>query len=297
MTILLTGASGFVGSYLQKVLPSMPLEDESGIIDIREADRLESALKRCKPNSVIHLAAQSFVPASFEDPETTFDINFKGTFNLLKALKKAEFSGIMIYVSTGDVYGRVHSVDLPIHEDHPLRPRNPYAVSKVAAEALCYQWSQTESFKILIVRPFNHIGPGQAANFVVSNFAKQILEIKRGTIDPIINVGDIEVTRDFTDVRDIVRAYSLLLEYGKNGEAYNVCSGKERTIRDLLDIMLSLSKVEVEIRKDVSRMRPSEQRRVRGDFSKLKSDTGWSPQIPLEQTLTDVLDYWDKILP
>jgi GDP-4-dehydro-6-deoxy-D-mannose reductase len=296
MTTLVTGAGGFVGSFIRKLLPSIPLEDEFGFIDLREEDRLFSAITKFKLQSVIHLAAQSFVPVSFKEPQVTFDINFKGTFNLLTALKQAGFTGRMIFVSSGDTYGLIQSADLPLHEEHPLRPRNPYAVSKVAAEALCYQWSQTESFEIISVRPFNHIGPGQNESFVVSDFARQIIEIKLGMNEPVINVGDIEATRDFTDVRDIVRAYKLLLEFGKNGEAYNVCSGEERTIRSLLDIMLYLSQVDAEIKQDSARMRPSEQRRVMGDFSKLHKDTGWSPEISLEQTLMDILNYWEKML-
>ena len=296
MTMLVTGADGFVGSFIDRKYEILPLVDSSGNVDLRDKERVLSAVNQDEIDSVIHLAAQSFVPASFKDPQTTFDVNFTGTFNLLTALKQTGFTGRIIYVSSGDIYGLVPIDNLPIQESYPLKPRSPHAVSKVATEALCYQWNQTENLDVVIARPFNHIGPGQHPNFVVSDFAQQIIEIKHGKRAPVLNVGDVDVTRDFTDVRDIVKAYMFLLDQGKSGEAYNVCSGEERTIRSLLDIMLSLSDVRAEIKQDASRMRPSEQRRVRGDCTKLKQDTGWSPRVPLEQTLLDILNHWEKVL-
>jgi GDP-4-dehydro-6-deoxy-D-mannose reductase len=296
MTMLVTGADGFVGSFITRQYETLPLVDSQGNVDLRDKERVLNAVKQNKIDSVIHLAAQSFIPVSFKDPQTTYDVNFTGTFNLLTALKEAGFTGRMIYISSGDIYGLVAIDSLPIKESYPLKPRSPYAVSKVATEALCYQWSQTENLQVVTARPFNHIGPGQHPNFVVSDFARQIIEIKLGKREPVLNVGDIDVTRDFTDVRDIVRAYTILLDQGKSGEAYNICSGEERTIRSLLDIMLNLSNISAEIREDAARMRPSEQRRVRGDCTKLKADTSWRPEISLEQTLLDILNHWENEL-
>jgi GDP-4-dehydro-6-deoxy-D-mannose reductase len=255
---------------------------------------MEQAIEACVPDYVIHLAAQSYVPQSFADQKTTYDINFYGTYNILSALKKNGFGGRFLFVSTGDVYGLVDSNELPVNEDNKIRPRNPYSVSKVAAEALCYQWSQTEKFEILIVRPFNHIGPGQSEKFVVSSFAKQVVEIKNAKKEPFISVGDIEVTRDFTDVRDIVQAYDLLLDKGRNGEIYNVCSGKEYKIGSILMQLIELAGIDAEIKVDESKLRYSEQRRMQGSYEKLTKETKWKPEIELKTSLNDILKYWEK---
>ncbi|WP_139110812.1 GDP-mannose 4,6-dehydratase, partial [Acidithiobacillus thiooxidans] len=185
---------------------------------------------------------------------------------------------------------------LPVREDHPLHPRNPYAVSKVAAEALCYQWSQTSSFEIVMVRPFNHIGPGQSPRFAIADFARQVTEIRLDRREPVLQVGDIDVTRDFTDVRDVVRAYALLLEKGRNGGIYNVCSGREYRIRDLLRQLLALAGIEATIEQDPVRLRRAEQRRMVASFDLLHQDTGWQPAIPMEESLQDLLNDWKEQL-
>lgn len=296
--ILLTGADGFVGRNALGYLKGIPLTDrDGGWVDIRDADYLQKVVAGLKPDSVIHLAAQTFVPDSFKNPKATFEINFLGTLNLLEALKGSDFTGRMLFVGSGDIYGTVPAERMPIIEEFSLKPRSPYAVSKVAAEALCYQWSQTEKFAVVMARPFNHIGPGQSEHFVVSNFAKQIIEIKTGLRDPILRVGDIDVTRDFTDVRDIVAAYGLLLEHGKNGEVYNICSGREYSIREILKHMMKIAGVEAKVEQDKERLRSSEQRRIFGSFEKLRRDTGWLPKMTIEQTLQDVLDDWSKRIP
>ncbi|MGK9450997.1 GDP-mannose 4,6-dehydratase [Acidithiobacillus caldus] len=293
MKLLLTGANGFVGRYVQAALPCVPLPDG---LDLRDRQALSAFVAELRPNAVIHLAAQSFVPAAFENPRETFDINFTGTLNLLEALQAAKFRGRMLFVGSGDTYGQVPEADLPVREEYPLHPRNPYAVSKVAAEALCYQWSQTSGFEIVMVRPFNHIGPGQSPRFVLADFARQVTEIRLGRRVPVLQAGDIDVTRDFTDVRDVVRAYGLLLERGRNGEVYNVCSGREYRIRDLLQQLLTLAGVAAAIEQDPGRLRRAEQRRMVASFAALQRDTGWQPAIPLEQSLQDVLNDWEKTL-
>lgn len=291
MKTLLTGSTGFVGAYLRTLFKCVPLEDSQGAIDLRDAQRVGKAITEIRPDRVIHLAAQSFVPESFRAPMETFDVNFIGTFNLLNALKAVNFTGRMLYVGSGDMYGRVSETALPIMEETPLRPRSPYAVSKVAAEALCYQWSQTENFEILMARPFNHIGPGQGLQFVVPVLASQLAMIAKGLRKPILEVGDVDVTRDFSDARDIVRAYRAILQGGRNGEAYNVCSGRETSIREILERLVEISGLSVSIQPNGDRFRPSEQRRMVGSFKKLHIETGWEPEITLEKSLSDIYNY------
>ena len=291
MKLLLTGANGFVGQIMQAALPCVPLP--AGL-DLRDRAALDAAIAEIRPDMVIHLAAQSFVPASFVNPRETFDINFYGTLNLLGALQSVGFKGRMLFVGSGDTYGRVPEAALPVREDYPLHPRNPYAVSKLAAEALCYQWSQTSGFEIVMARPFNHIGPGQSPHFAITDFARQVTEIRLGRRPPVLQVGDIDVTRDFTDVRDVERAYALLLEKGRNGGIYNVCSGREHSIRDLLRQLIALAGVDARIERDPTRLRPAEQRRMVGSFEALHRDTGWQPLIPIKQSLQDLLNDWEK---
>jgi GDP-4-dehydro-6-deoxy-D-mannose reductase len=293
MKLLLTGANGFVGQHVRAALPCIPLPDG---LDLRDRAALTAAVAAIQPDAVLHLAAQSFVPAAFENPRETFDINLAGTLNLLEALQAAEFRGRMLFVGSGDTYGQVSEAALPVREDHPLHPRNPYAVSKVAAEALCYQWSQTPGFTIVMVRPFNHIGPGQSPRFAIADFARQVTEIRLGRRAPVLQVGDIDVTRDFTDVRDVVRAYGMLLEQGRNGGVYNVCSGREYRIRDLLQQLITLAGVEATIEQDPARLRRAEQRRMVASFDWLHRDTGWQPMIPIEQSLQDLLNDWERQL-
>lgn len=295
--LMLTGATGFVGSFIQQAVAE---KDSLGLelfppqaMELRDPESVAKACTEAQPDFVIHLAAQSFVPDSFNNPRETYEINFFGTLHLLQGLKKNGFKGRLLYVGSGDMYGLVAPEILPVTENIPLKPRNPYAVSKVAAEALCYQWSQTEGMDAVMVRPFNHIGPGQSERFVVSDFARQLVEIKLGRREAEILVGDIDVTRDFTDVRDVVRAYLMLLSEGKSGEAYNVCSGKEISVRDILEQLMMLAGVRANIKQDSARFRPAEQRRVCGSCDKLRSVSGWQPEISLEQSLTDNLSYWE----
>jgi GDP-4-dehydro-6-deoxy-D-mannose reductase len=290
MKLLLTGSDGFVGSLLKRERPCVSLIDDGGNVDLRDADRLRHAVARIAPDAVIHLAAQTFVPESFARPRETYEINFFGTLNLLEALNAADFAGRFLFVGSGDSYGLVAPDELPIDEAQPLRPRSPYAVSKAAAEALCYQWSQSEAFAIVMTRSFNHIGPGQSERFVVSDFARQVVEIRKGLRPPLIRTGDIDVTRDFTDVRDVVEAYLLLLEQGRRGEDYNVCSGSEQSIRDVLMRLLQLAGVEAAVEQDPLRLRRAEQRRICGSPRKLERDTGWARRYSLDKSLADILN-------
>jgi GDP-4-dehydro-6-deoxy-D-mannose reductase len=263
-------------------------------LDLRDPEAAAALVKETAPDAVIHLAAQSWVPDAFRDPELTLQVNVLGTLNLLQALRRTGFSGRMVFVSTGDVYGGVPDDALPIREDRLPAPRNPYAVSKLAAEALCYQWSVTEGMEITIARAFNHIGPRQSERFVVSDFARQIAEIKLGRRQPTVSVGDIDVTRDFTDVRDVVRAYFALLRDGRSGEIYNICSGREQSIRALLHRLAAIAGVGISIQQDPSRLRKSEQRRVVGDPTKMHGATGWQSTTELDESLTSILHEWEQ---
>jgi GDP-4-dehydro-6-deoxy-D-mannose reductase len=289
MKLLVTGSSGFVGRHFRSCYGGVPFEDQDGVVDLRDTRRVQSSVATLMPKAVLHLAAQSSVASSFDDPASTFSVNFLGTLNLLQALSAAGFQGVFLYVGSADVYGRTAEADLPTRETQTLRPRSPYAVSKVAAEALCYQWSQTQSFRVVLTRPFNQIGPGQDKRFAIADFARQIVEIRRGNRQASLITGDLDVTRDFTDVRDAVRAYRMLLEKGVNGEIYNICSGQERSLRSLVVELMDIAGVQAELQMNTRRLRANEQRRVVGDPGKLRALVGWVPDIPIATTLTDVL--------
>lgn len=273
-------------------LANWRLETLPETLDVRSRE-LARHVASVHPDGVIHLAGLTSVADSFDDPELFFDVNFHGTRNLLEALRDAAFSGRFLFVSSGDCYGTVAADELPVAETHPLRPRSPYAVSKVAAEALCYQWSQTERLDVVIARAFNHIGPGQDERFATASFAQQVVRIREGLAPPRIETGDVEVTRDITDVRDVVRAYFALLDRGGGGEVYNVGSGRETRVGDVLAGLLEAAKVEATVMMDAKRVRQGEQRRARADIRKIQRDTGWAPTIPLSQTLADMLDDWN----
>ena len=287
--LIVTGNEGFVGRHFCSRYGGVALADADGAVDLCDAPRVHAAVAALKPEAVLHLAARSSVASSIDDPAGTFAVNLLGTLNLLQALSAIRFQGVFLYVGSADVYGKKPDADLPTRETQLLRPCNPYAVSKVAAEALCYSWSQTQNFRVVLTRPFNQIGPGQDRRFAIPDFAHQIYEIGQGQRPPVLTTGDIDVTRDFTDVRDTVSAYRMLLDKGENGEVYNVCSGRERTIRSLIEGLMRIAGVEAEIRVNPSRLRPGEQRRAVGDPAKLQALLGWKPAIELETTLADIL--------
>jgi GDP-4-dehydro-6-deoxy-D-mannose reductase len=294
-TLLVTGLGGFVGCHVRtallarsdwKLLPEMAY-------DLLDPASLDAWLQQGVPEAVIHLAGQTFVPEAFKDPAHTLQVNVLGTLNLLQALKRVGFSGAFLYVSSGDVYGQVRECDLPITEQLLPRPRNPYAVSKVAAELLCLQWSYQEHWRIMVARPFNHIGPGQREDFVIPNVARQLARIRKGLQPPRIDIGDVDVTRDFLDVRDVLDAYFLLLEHGHNSEIYNVCSEQEQRIRTLIEQMTATAGLTVDLLQDQSRLRPRDQQRVMGSSLKLREQTGWKPGISITETLQSVLSDWE----
>ncbi|HBX55220.1 GDP-mannose 4,6-dehydratase [Pseudomonas sp. UBA2684] len=298
--ILVTGLSGFVGQHLQRLLVGTQAALDwqlllpEGSYDLLDSAVLNRMLEQHQPDAVIHLAGQTFVPEAFRDPARTLQVNLLGTLNLLQGMKNTGFDGTFLYVSSGDVYGQVAEADLPVVETLIPQPRNPYAVSKNSAELLCLQWSYTEPWRIIVARPFNHIGAGQGEAFVISNMARQIARVRLGLQSPRLDVGDIDVTRDFLDVQDVIEAYLLLLEHGRNGEVYNVCSGNERRVRDLIKEMAELAGVKVELAQDSARMRRAEQRRVVGSSDKLQKETGWKPGVNITETLRRVLSDWEE---
>ncbi len=301
--LFITGLTGFVGKTFQRMSDELARDHGWTLLapesipsyDLRDPASLRQVLREARPEGVIHLAGQSFVPDAIRNPSHTLQINLMGTLNLLEALKETGFSGTFLYVSSGDVYGQVPPDRLPITEAQTVDPQNPYAVSKAAAEMLCRQWSLNAPWRIVVARPFNHIGAGQRPDFVVSGIARQIARIRLGICKPVIEVGDIDVTRDFLDVRDLARAYLSLLAQGQNGMIYNVCSGRERSIREIIEQTIVLGGVTPEIVHDAARYRPSDQRRVCGDNTRLCTATRWKPLISFEQSLQDVLQYWQDM--
>jgi GDP-4-dehydro-6-deoxy-D-mannose reductase len=290
---LIIGGTGFVGAHLQQsLLPKFEITATGQESDVRDSLQIRRLVTKIVPDVVINLASITTVAESFADPMNTYRIGFWGTLNILVALKEIGFTGRVLNVSSSEVYGHPAESDLPLTERGPLRPMSPYAVSKVAAEQLCFQWGQTEPFEIVTARPFTHIGPGQSDRFAISSMSKQIAEIMLGRARPVVRVGNLDTTRDLTDVRDVARAYTLLLEKGANGETYNVCSAREQAIRAVLKQLIDYTKLEIKVEEDPSLVRSAEQTRICGNYDKLKKDTGWEPTTPLRSTLEDTISYW-----
>jgi GDP-4-dehydro-6-deoxy-D-mannose reductase len=295
--LLITGSSGFVGRWCLReaaLRPRWHVVEASAALDLRDAASIDAELGASAPDAVLHLAAQSFVPASFEDPRATLEVNLLGTLNLLQALKRTGFGGRFVYVSSADVYGRVPDDRMPIDESRCPEPRNPYAVSKLAAEALCRQWHHSEGLDLVVVRPFNHIGAGQDPRFVVSGLARQFARIGARRQPACITVGDLEVSRDFTDVRDVVRAYFGLLEGGAAGGVYNVCSGRATPLRDVIAQLREISGLDPEIAVDPARLRASEQKVSCGNAGAIADAIGWAPEIALRQSMLDIHSFWQQ---
>jgi GDP-4-dehydro-6-deoxy-D-mannose reductase len=302
---LVTGADGFVGPLLCDYLLqqgwevrgcgllAMPGADNQFVCDITDSVQLERLLDWCGPvTHVFHLAAITFVPESAQDPLRTFDVNVQGTIRLLHAARRRYPAVRFIYVGSSEVYGLPQS--LPQTETHPLAPVNPYAISKAAADAYCAFLHRSEKADIVRMRPFNHSGPGQSERFVLSDFAKQIALIEAGKAEPVIAVGNLSAARDFTHVRDVVRAYALAALKGHAGEAYNVCSSRARTIQSALDGLLALSSASIRIQVEESRFRPVDAPTMCGSHAKLTEHTGWRPEIPFETLLEELLTFWRR---
>ena len=313
MRILITGITGFVGSHLTEYALSRGDVEVYGTVrwrsrmeniehllekinlvdcDLRDAAAVRKTLQEVQPEYIFHLAAQSYVPTSWKAPAETLCNNILSELNILEAMRDLGMNARLHVAGSSEEYGLVHEHETPITEENPLRPLSPYAVSKVAQDMLAYQYHRSYGVHVVRTRAFNHEGPRRGYVFVTSNFARQIALIEKGKKEPVIEVGNLNARRDFTDVRDMVKAYWLALEKGEPGEVYNIGSGRAVTIREMLDILLSFTDLDIEIRPVPERMRPSDVELLVCDCGKFRAITGWKPEIPLEKTLQDTLDYW-----
>ncbi len=309
MKTLITGIRGFAGSHLLTYLQSTTPDDElHGVtlhgttsedttartifhqVNLTSEDDVIALIQQVKPDYIYHLAAQAAVPASFADPWATLENNIKGQLNLIQGCIRAQIQPRMVVVTSSNIYGPVPEAELPVTEKTMLRPTNPYGVSKAAQDMLAYQYYLSHKLPIMRARAFNHIGPGQREDFVASAFAMQIARIEANIKDNCIDVGDLTEKRDFTDVRDIVRAYRLIMQSGTPGQVYNVCSGQAHSIQSLLDTLLSLSTTPINIQTDANRLRRDTIPILVGDYSHLYQTTGWKPEIPFKQSLSDILN-------
>jgi GDP-4-dehydro-6-deoxy-D-mannose reductase len=262
--------------------------------DVRNPRKMGLVLLRTQPDAVYHLAAVSSVGQSLSRPVATMDVNVSGTAGLLEAVRRESPQTPVLFVSSAEVYGRVRPRQVPIRETQPVAPRNPYAVSKLAAEEVCRYYARTFGLRIVIARSFNHTGPGQGLGFVIPDFASQVARLERKGTKGTLKVGNLNARRDLSDVRDIVRGYRLLLTRGKPGETYHLGSGKARRVRDLLEYLLSLSEHPPKVEKDPHRLRPSDIPVLQASLAKTRRAIGWTATVPLEQTLSDTLEYWRK---
>jgi GDP-4-dehydro-6-deoxy-D-mannose reductase len=313
MKVLITGITGFAGSHLADYILGRGDAEVIGILrwrsrteniehfrdrvrfvecDLRDASSVRDVLDETRPDWIFHLAAQSFVPTSWTAPTESLVTNILGQLNIFEAVKKLHLMPRIQLACSSEEYGLVHEDELPIRESNPLRPLSPYAVSKVGQDMLGYQYWMSFKLPVIRTRGFNHEGPRRGPVFVCSDFAKQIADIEKGRREPVVRVGNLDARRDFTDVRDIVRAYWLALEKGEPGEVYNLCSGRAWTIREMLDMLLGMSTQKIRVVQDPARMRPSDVPVLLGDASRFRDRTGWEPTIPFEQTMRDLLAYW-----
>lgn len=317
MRVLVTGIDGFVGSHLAEFLLGIPGVEVHGIVhpdaqgtnirhlaarltlhrlDILHADAVGSVIERVQPARIIHLAAQAFIPVSMSDPERTFRTNISGGLSLLEAARKVgggKAGGpAVLIVSSGEVYGKVPPESQPITEDCPLRPSNPYAVSKACIDLISQDYRRSFGLNVKVVRPFNHAGPRQSPVFVCSDFGRQIASISLGKTPPRMSVGNINARRDFTDVRDVIRAYWMIFDSPPTDDVFNVCSGASLRIGDIVAMLETIAGISVEITSDQSRLRPYDIPTIVGSYERLRTVTGWSPSIPITRTLNDVYAYW-----
>ena len=310
MKALITGSNGFVGGYLASAL----LEKKWSVVGLAEKHTkatnhkvircnildkvsLSSTLSKTRPDVVFHLAAQSSVPKAVKNPTATFRVNIDGTINLYDAILdtfRKQNRPRIIYISSGDAYGFVQPRENPINELQPFRPQNPYALSKAIADTFSQLYAKSKSLDVVVLRPFNHIGSGQSPQFVTPAFAKQIAEIEGEKQPAIIKVGDLNVTRDFLDVRDVVRAYILAVEKCKAGDVYNIASGKGIKIKDILTKLLSLTDVKIKVKVDKGILRRGETSIRIGNSGKFRRLTSWRPEITINKSLQDILEYWRR---
>ena len=310
MRVLITGAAGFVGRHLAAHLLTEGGQEVWGLTrahhasdgldsrvrlvaaDLREKSAVDAAIEQVRPETVYHLASQASVARSLADPLDTILNNVVGQVNLLESCAKHAPDARILVVGSNEEYGLTRPDELPIAETKELRPISPYAVSKVTQDLLGHQYFATRGLQVIRVRPFTHTGPGQANLFVTPAFARQLAEMERGQREQRMRVGFLDGQRDFTDVRDVVRGYRLLIEMGEPGEVYNLGAGIPRSVRSILDGLLELTTVRPVVEIDPSMIRPLEMPVMYADCTRIHAATGWKTEIPFEQTLQDVLDDW-----
>ena len=305
---LIIGGAGFVGGYLIDCIresrgwavTATKMAGESlsreGIcvcdLDILDGGAAAELLERERPDYIFHLAAQSSVALSWKKPDLTADVNIKGTLHVLEAVRGLDYRPRLLLIGSGEEYGRVRPQEIPIGEENALRPGNLYAATKACQNMMGRIYAEAYGMDVMSVRAFNHIGPSQAPLFVAADFCRQVAQIERGEREPVIRTGNLSARRDFTDVRDVVRAYVLLMEHGRAGETYNVGSGKAILVQELLDMILSLAEKEIRVETDAERLRPVDVPVIEADISKLRECCGWEREIPLKRTLEETLNYW-----
>jgi GDP-4-dehydro-6-deoxy-D-mannose reductase len=312
MVDLILGAAGFVGGYAIRQLAADGAEVHAAMrpaeqlspdlaalctqhtLDLLDADAVHDLLHGIKPDRILHLAAQSSVAVSWKQPQQTAEVNIIGTLNLLEAARTLPIMPRILLVGSGEEYGA--PAQNPVREEMPLHPANIYAATKAAAEQFAAVYYKAYHLPVICVRAFNHIGPMQREIFVTADFCKQAAEIEAGLREPVIRTGNLSAKRDFTDVRDIVRAYALLLECGRAGEIYNVGSGNAVMISDILSQIQQLCHVPFRIETDPAKLRPVDVPVIAADIAKLQAHTGWTPEIPLAQTLADTLEHWRSVI-
>jgi len=314
MNVLITGITGFTGSHLAEHLVGQPDLKVFGTVrgrhrqlefinhiknkltllecDLTDTNAVVQTIDDCEPDTIFHLAAQSFVPTSWRAPQETFNSNVIGTLNILEVVRKSRYNPKILITGSSEEYGLVRPEETPIKETNQLRPLSPYAVTKVAQDLLGFQYFQSYGMKIVRTRCFNIIGPRSGAKIVSADFARQIAEIENGKKEPVIYVGNLSAKRDFVDVRDVVRAYFLALNKCKVGDVYNICSEKAIEIKYILDTYLKLSKASISVKEDQSRLRPSDVPLLLGDCTKFKKETDWKSEYGIGESLKDVLNYW-----
>lgn len=309
---LIIGGAGFVGQYLadylhdacgyqvrstkmkQECLPDVSYE----VVDMNllAKEEVEEVIRSFEPDYIFHLAAQSSVAVSWSNPQLTVDVNIKGTIQLLDVLKETEYKGRVLLIGSGEEYGRIQPDEVPIIEDTVLRPGNIYAATKCCQNMIASIYAKAYGLNLIMVRAFNHVGPKQSPQFVVSDFCKQVVEAEKGMREPVIHVGNLKAKRDFTDVRDVIAAYECLVRQGVSGETYNVGSGIAYSIEEILDQIIALSGQEIRIQVEKERLRPIDVPLIVADITKISEQTDWKQKISLEQTLRDTLDYWRACL-